>query len=50
MPQGILVQHVQYILIENQQFSTVSKLSALYAKFQVEGNINVKEVLHKDIK
>ena len=37
-------------LIENRQFSTVSKLSALYAKFQVERNINVKRVLHKDIK
>ena len=37
-------------LIENRQFSTVSRLSALYAKFQVERNINVKGVLHKDIK
>ena len=38
-----LVQHVR-------QFSTVSKLSALLAKFQVERNIDVKGVLHKDIK
>ena len=45
-----LVQHVRYTLIENQQFSTVSKLSALYAKFQVERNISVKGVLHKNVK
>ena len=45
-----LVKHVRYTLIENRQFSTVPKLSALYAKFQVERNINVKGVLHKDIK
>ena len=45
-----LVQHVLHNLIENQQFSTVSKLSAFYANFQVEGNIHVKGVLHKEIK
>ena len=45
-----LVQHVQHNLIENQQFSTVSNLSPLYANFQVEGNIDVKGVLHKEIK
>ena len=41
----ILVQHVRHTLIENRQFSAVSKLSALYTKFQVERNINVKGVL-----
>ena len=45
-----LVQYVQHTLIENPQFSAVSKLSALYAKFQVERNIDVKGVLYKDIK
>ena len=33
-----------------RQFSTVSKLSALLAKFQVERNIDVKGVSNKDIK
>ena len=41
----ILVQHVRHTLIENRQFSAVSKLSAFYTKFQVERNINVKGVL-----
>ena len=41
---------MRHTLIENRQFSTVSKLSALSAKFRVERNINVEGVLHKDIK
>ena len=45
-----MVQHVQHMLIENRQFSTVSQLSALYVKFQRERNIDFKGVLHKDIK
>ena len=44
-----LAQHVRHPLIKNRQFSTVSELSALYAQFQVERNINIKGVLQKDI-
>ena len=38
-----LVQHVRHTLIENRQFSTVSKLSALYAKFKLREIPMLKE-------